>query len=68
MGKGDIYFSVGKLYKRRKRKTKTREEQIMFEEGVKYEIYKWKLRSCTAYSLHENLKSDFQQNNSNEVT
>ena len=32
MGKGDIYFSVGKLYKRRKRKTKTREEQIMFEE------------------------------------
>ena len=32
MGKGDIYFSVGKLYKRRKRKTKTREEQIMFKE------------------------------------
>ena len=32
MGKGDIYFSVGKLYKRRKRKTKTREEQVMFEE------------------------------------
>ena len=32
MGKGNIYFSIGKLYKRRKRKTKTREEQIMFEE------------------------------------
>ena len=32
MGKGDIYFSVGKLYKRRKRKTKTREEQVMLEE------------------------------------
>jgi hypothetical protein len=32
VGKGNIYFSIGKLYKRRKRKTKTREEQIMFEE------------------------------------
>ena len=32
MGKGDIYFSVGKLYKRRKRKTKTRgDEKIMSE-------------------------------------
>ena len=32
MGKGNLYFSIGKLYKRRKRKTKTREEQVMFEE------------------------------------
>ena len=43
MGKGNIYFSVGKLYKRRKRKTKTREEQVMFEETTSktVKVIKW---------------------------
>ena len=43
MGKGNIYFSVGKLYKRRKRKPKTREEQVMFEETTSktVKVIKW---------------------------